>query len=684
MSISRRHLQLSVLLLLVVCGVRAQFIVTLDAKVRNGQTQEPVIFANVKILDKQIGTITSEDGGFLLRYDDEKIHEMEVLEISALGYQTRQITLVQVYDLLERQEFLDLQPLDAVASSTEFLNDNGKHQLGRVTMFKEPLQGARISIPGTYQEVFTDSNGEFKIAVGETSTLQVDFLGAKTKNIEVNLGETLDVVLKPEGERLDEVVLRGQAKDPYGRTPEQKKRFNSAGFMVSQLTAAQIPDWMTTVDQVMQRVPNLMWQRGTDGIIRYFMPRSAGMDVSNGGLPIVVIDDMIYPQDLGVVIPEIPVSEIDLVSVMPRVMAVIRYGPQGGAGAIVIETKQNRVVLDGNNAIEERSGLIQGNDFKEDLISINEVSSDYSFVQELEAATTFVQAKEIHRRQVERADQWGIGFYTRSAAYFEKWDRNYSLDLLMKIASLAPTNVKALRTLAYHLDDYGAKNRARLVYQRIMLLSPGEAQSYRDLANSYVETGEIVKGFELYKLILANETEGVDFSGLTESAETELRRIVKHHKGRVDYMTVSNDLLDHSFKKDVRIVFQWNDPKAEFEVQFVNPQKKYYNWNHDMFAMQDRMTQEASTGAMMEEFVIDDANPGKWQINVRSMQEDTGIPERNPITLKYTLYSNYGMPNETQHSGVIDLGLLKQKVALDQFINSVSQSSIPDKTHRGN
>ncbi|PQB05553.1 carboxypeptidase-like regulatory domain-containing protein [Aureitalea marina] len=669
MRISGPYLGLVVIMLFSVLGVNAQYIVTLDAEVRNQQSSEPVVFANVRILDKQIGTITGRDGSFLLRFDDEQVHDMEVLEISALGYQTRQITLKQVYRLLERQKSLELQPLDEAASSTEFLDNQGNYQWGRVLMFKEPLQGAKISIPGTYQEVYSNSDGLFKIPIVDENTLNIEFLGAKTASAQVNTTDTLNVALKPEGERLDEVVLSGQGKDPYGRTPEQKKRFNSAGFAVSQLTAAQIPDWMTTMDQVMSRVPNLWWERGPDGIIRYFMPRSAGMEVGGGGLPIIVIDDMIYPQNLGAVIPEIPVSEIDLVSVMPRVMAVIRYGPQGGSGAIVIETKQNRIVLDGNNAIEERSGLIQGNDFEEELTSIGDISTELSFVKELEAATSFEQAKEIHLRQVESADKWGIGFYTRSAAYFSKWDKNYSLELLMKIASVAPTNVKALRTLAYHLDQYDAKNRARSVYQRIMMLSPGDAQSYRDLANIYVETGEVVKGFELYKLILANETEGVDFSGLTESAEMELRRIVKHHKGRVDYMTVSNDLLDHSFKKDVRIVFQWNDPSAEFEVQFVNPQNKYYNWNHDMFAMQDRMTEEASTGAMMEEFVIDDANSGNWQINVRSMQDDKGVSERNPITLKYTLYRNYGKPDETQYSGAIDLSLLKQKVALDQFLN---------------
>ncbi len=40
-------------------------------------------------------------------------------------------------------------------------------------------------------------------------------------------------------------------------------------------------------------------------------------------------------------------------------------------------------------------------------------------------------------------------------------------------------------------------------------------------------------------------------------------------------------IADNDFK-GTRVVFEWNDGEAEFELQFVNPGKQYHIWKHSL------------------------------------------------------------------------------------------------------
>ena len=34
--------------------------------------------------------------------------------------------------------------------------------------------------------------------------------------------------------------------------------------------------------------------------------------------------------------------------------------------------------------------------------------------------------------------------------------------------------------------------------------------------------------------------------------------------------------------KGTRLVFEWNNSEAEFEIQFVNPENQYYKWKYSL------------------------------------------------------------------------------------------------------
>ena len=76
----------------------------------------------------------------------------------------------------------------------------------------------------------------------------------------------------------------------------------------------------------------------------------------------------------------------------------------------------------------------------------------------------------------------------------------------------------------------------------------------------------------------------------------------------------------------------------------------------------DLLEDELNYGYNTEEFIIEKSDKGKWIINIEnySIQD-----ESNPTYIKYTVFKNYGRPNEIKKTEVINLNKLKQKVNLD-------------------
>ena len=142
--------------------------------------------------------------------------------------------------------------------------------------------------------------------------------------------------------------------------------------------------------------------------------------------------------------------------------------------------------------------------------------------------------------------------------------------------------------------------------------------------------------------------------------------MVTVHRDKINFNELPGDYLTANFKYNTRIIFEWNDPYAEFELQFVNPQKKFFKWSHTKQDNQEHMLDEIKNGYATEEYIIDDENSGEWIINIQSFNEEKSV---NPTYLKYTIYQNYGLENETKAIKVIKLSQLQQKVTLDKFIS---------------
>lgn len=520
---------------------------------------------------------------------------------------------------------------------------------GKVTSENLTLQGASVSIKGTYISTHTDYNGEFSLNLIQGETVLVSHLGMKSKEVLVD-GNQLNIILEPDTELLEEILIYTEKNNSnLIETPFGDKKEESIGYSNKVVTSKEISADMVYLADLIRRRFTLVRVVGSGVDARFF--------VRGNGEPAFVVDGVVFREPPNF----LNLNNIETITLIGTLIGSVKYGSIGADGAFVIKTKNN---LSNKKEKKIDNLLVQGNDYNELLPLLNSIPKTSQFIEELNLASSYEQALNIYYRLLAKKKLRSIPFYFDVSDYFLKWNKDKSLEILSNIAEIAPNNVKALKALAYKLETRGSLENAKHLYERIKNLRPSDAQSYRDLALIYSKVGMYEEAMDIYKSILSKSIDQVDFTGIGEVIENELKAFLNKHRVHVSYKDLPSEFLNAKFKKDFRIVLEWNDPSVEFDMQFVNPQKKYFTWSHTLFDNKERLLDEVKKGYHTQEFVIDDASPGYWIINIECLSTE---PPLNPTFLKYTVYKNYGLSNETSEVKVIKLYDQKQKVTLDKF-----------------
>lgn len=194
-----------------------------------------------------------------------------------------------------------------------------------------PLPGLTILVKGTTTGTVTDNNGNYTIqAPNSESILVFSYVGYATQEIEVGNQTTINVVMGPDVNSLEEVVVVG-----YGT--QKVTNLTGAVDVVDGKALADRPS--PSVSQLLQGTsPGLTFSTGNFG----FQP-GANMNVQirglgsiNGGSPYVVIDGI--PGDMNRLNP----NDIESISVLKDAAASAIFGARAPYGVIVITTKSGR------------------------------------------------------------------------------------------------------------------------------------------------------------------------------------------------------------------------------------------------------------------------------------------------------------------------------------------------------
>ena len=99
-------------------------VITIDAYVLDGTTQRPIEFVNINVIDRDLGTITTADGKFRLEIIEDQVGPEDEIKLAALGYAPKTMTMERLYNLMENNNVLYLNPYnEAISQETITTSD---------------------------------------------------------------------------------------------------------------------------------------------------------------------------------------------------------------------------------------------------------------------------------------------------------------------------------------------------------------------------------------------------------------------------------------------------------------------------------------------------------------------------------------------------------------------------------
>lgn len=207
---------------------------------------------------------------------------------------------------------------------------------GTVKDLNGVLPGAAVVEKGVPTNgAITDADGRFKLTLkGKSNAVIVKLIGFTTQEISVTGVVTLDVILQPATQGIDEVVVVGFT---------QTRRITNTGA-VSGITGAEIRNVPTANVQntLMGKLPGFVSQQrsgqpGRDA--SDFFIRGVSSLNSEGNKPLIIVDDIEYSYDQ---LQQINVNEIESISILKDASTTAIYGIKGANGVLVVTTRRGK------------------------------------------------------------------------------------------------------------------------------------------------------------------------------------------------------------------------------------------------------------------------------------------------------------------------------------------------------
>lgn len=530
-----------------------------------------------------------------------------------------------------------------------------------ITVQGEPVNHAIVSEKGTFNEVETNSQGAFSIALTSGNELLVTAFLMDPKIVTVSKDtKPLEIVMTADSELLETVLLQRRNKRNDSTITmlagERKKDAIGYGYDKDQESFISIAD--TDMFSVFRKIPGTFVNgiQGQSIQPQVFLQRSRTF---NGGPAQIVVDGVPTSHNI---LSALDPNNVVKINILRGLSATNLYGAQGVNGVIQITTKANVRVDDnvdpGKMQLSKR--------YSEVVPSLSEIEKDQSkpYLRFLNNAQSADEALSLYESLKMQPENRNVPFYISVANNFAKYGDLYTHKVLSDLFFQTQNNPRVLKTIVFTLEEREMMKQVKYVLEHFIAKYPEQIQLYRDLAKVYTELGQYNLAATLYKQMIYNTIAEVDFTPIEDIIINEFRSLISHHRNKIDVSNIPNDFLVANYKKDVRIVLEYTNSQAEFEVQFVSPKKRYYTWNHTSFDNSEIIESEIRHGYGIKEFVIEDSNYGDWIVNIRQTKESLSA---NPTYLKYTIYRNYGTASEKKETKVVNLAEHNEKVTLDNF-----------------
>jgi len=524
------------------------------------------------------------------------------------------------------------------------------------------LSGAEIVVKAASIGTTTNDNGEFSIEAKLGDILQISYMGMQGKEVLVEKLSDNDILLLNKNSDLDEVVVVGKAKveevEEKIYTANGEVDSKKIGYTVTSIDEDEFAEAPLNVTDA-TRGKLLATTQGQNDDISQVIFRGVSSVLMNQ-YPLIVIDGAPMERNSSQVGTQtnkltdyINPDMIANVTVLRGLAATNQYGTEGNRGVILITTK-NAVVGESVKKPYDRA-LVRDNDYNENLTTIN-TSINKKYINELKKVKGIKDQYKFYLNQRNKYLTDFEYFANVSDFFAQMGYKDLSSKILGNILENNSNERMTLKYVAFKAEEKKDYLLAERIYKKIVELKPREAQSYRDLALIYEKTGHYNKALNIYMNIENNKFSDVNFSGLRKNIKSEMKRLILKHKKDLTLTDVPSD-YSNPVNYDARIVFDYNDRQADFEFQFVNPQKKFFTWSHTKELNASRIYEEKTQGFNAEEFLLINAEKGEWLINIESNIKN----DKTPVVVKYTVFKNFGKANETSQSKVLLLNNIKGK-----------------------
>ncbi|MER3318083.1 MAG: carboxypeptidase-like regulatory domain-containing protein [Allomuricauda sp.] len=536
-----------------------------------------------------------------------------------------------------------------------------KNITGRVTDGKSTLSNVQIANLTSGSKTTSDAEGQYQMMAEPRQELQYTYMGMDTVTIMVeDVTRILNVKMNPKVEELDEVtvsktILKGQKemKLQYDSNPNIVK--SAFGFIDKEASAFS----MRILDEEeLNQEPNLSWaiQGQFAGVKSYCSPKGELIVSMRGPQSINSPRKAVFDVD-GMVLSRVDcyqfVGNIKRMAFIPSLKATSLYGTIGLGGVVIINTKTGTITPRENNKPYDRAKL-RNNFVEEGGVTENVTDQTLpNYSKQLRQSNSLAEAKTIYSNN--RATYGNHPhFLLDSYAYFykERGEESYANEIMERLVQVTDKNPVMLKALAYTLESENRYEKAHEIYKKVYTLRPDYAQSFIDVANSYRNLGQPKSATTLYARHAYLQDEG-----MLPIDSMELGTIMKREMQNL--FTLENSTLKIKNRKkakddgfSTRLVFEWNDSEAEFDLQFVNPGNQYFNWKHTLAEMPERIQSEKRLGYSMADFLLDDELQGNWKVNATYH----GNKQLTPSYLKVTIYRNYGSKLQSKDIKVYRLG----------------------------
>ena len=212
------------------------------------------------------------------------------------------------------------------------------------------LPGVTVLEKGTSNGTVTNVDGEFSLSVEQGATLVVSYIGLESKEVTVGTSSTIEVLLVPSSEQVDEVIVTAMGI---------RKETKALGYAVQAIDGAELvkvkqPNLVNSLNGKIAGV-NVTNSGGGAGTSSQIIIRGS-TSLSGDNQPLFIvdgipIDNSTVSADYGAGLSatstysgnrgmDINSDDIESISVLKGPAAAALYGLKAAAGAIVITTKK--------------------------------------------------------------------------------------------------------------------------------------------------------------------------------------------------------------------------------------------------------------------------------------------------------------------------------------------------------